>query len=96
MVGRVSACRACGGRLAVTMADLGMQPASNAFIESPNGKFRAECLNTHWFMSLDEARGKCEAWRRDYNEVRPHSSIGNEVPAALHRAPRNPGQPVAR
>src|SRR5580692_7736438 len=35
----------------------------------------------------DEARGKCEAWRRDYNEVRPHSAIGNEVPAALHRAP---------
>jgi putative transposase len=72
------------------------KPTDNAFIESLNGKFRAECLNTHWFMSLDEARGKCEAWRRDYNEVRPHSAIGNEVPAALHRAPRNPGQPVAR
>jgi putative transposase len=72
------------------------KPTDNAFIESLNGKFRAECLNTHWFMSLDEARRKCEAWRRDYNEVRPHSAIDNKVPAALHRAPRNPGQPGAR
>lgn len=49
----------------------------NAFIESPNGKFRAECRNTHWFMSLDGAVRKCEDLRRDYNEVRPHSSTGN-------------------
>jgi putative transposase len=41
------------------------KPTDNAFIESLNGKFRAECLNTHWFMSIDEARRKCEAWRRD-------------------------------
>lgn len=60
------------------------KPTDNAFIESLNGKFRAECLNTHWFMSLDEARRKCEAWHRDYNEVRPHSATGN------------PGQPAAR
>jgi hypothetical protein len=43
------------------------KPTDNAFIESLNGKFRAECLNAHWFMSLDDARAKCEAWRRDYN-----------------------------
>src|SRR5262249_10739427 len=43
------------------------KPTDNAFIESFNGKFRAECLNAHWFMSLDDARRKCEAWRRDYN-----------------------------
>ena len=72
------------------------KPTDNAFIESLNGKFRAECLNAHWFMSLDEARGKCEAWRRDYNEVRPHSALDNEVPAALHRAPCNPSQLGAR
>lgn len=72
------------------------KPTDNAFIESLNGKFRAECLNTHWFLSLDEARGKCEAWRRDYNEVRPHSAIANQVPAALHRSAGNPGQPAAR
>jgi putative transposase len=59
------------------------KPTDNAFIESLNGKFRAECLNTHWFMSLDDALAKCEAWRRDYNEVRPHSGIGNRPPASL-------------
>jgi putative transposase len=59
------------------------KPTDNAFIESLNGKFRAECLNAHWFMSLDDARAKCEAWRRDYNEVRPHSAIGNEPPITL-------------
>ena len=55
----------------------------NAYIESFNGSFRAECLNTHWFMSLDDAREKLEVWRRDYNEVRPHSAIGNKPPIAM-------------
>ncbi len=41
------------------------KPTDNAFIESFNGKFRAECLNTHWFMGLDDARSKLEDWRRD-------------------------------
>jgi len=59
------------------------KPTDNAFIESFNGKFRAECLNAHWFMTLDDARRKCEAWRRHYNEERPHSSIGNKVPIEL-------------
>jgi putative transposase len=40
-------------------------------------------LNAHWFMSLDDARAQCEGWRRDYNEVRPHSGIGNKPPASL-------------
>ena len=59
------------------------KPTDNAFIESFNGKFRAECLNTHWFMSLDDARSKMEEWRKDYNEVRPHSAIGNNPPISL-------------
>ena len=59
------------------------KPTDNAFIESFNGKFRVECLNTHWFMSLDDARSKMEDWRRDYNEVRPHSAIGNNPPISL-------------
>ena len=59
------------------------KPTDNAFAESFNGKVRAECLNTAWFMSLDDARSKCEAWRRDYNEVRPHSAIGNKPPITL-------------
>ena len=59
------------------------KPTDNAFIESFNGKLRAECLNAHWFMCLDDAREKCEAWRKDYNEVRPHSAIGNKPPITL-------------
>ena len=59
------------------------KPTDNAFIESFNGKFRAECLNAHWFMSLDDARRKMEEWLKDYNEVRPHSAIGNKTPISL-------------
>ncbi len=55
----------------------------NAFIESLNGKFRAECMNAHWFMSLEDARRKMEDCRRHYNEERPHSAIGNKPPIAL-------------
>jgi putative transposase len=40
-------------------------------------------VGAHWFMSLDDARRKCEAWRRDYNEMRPHSAIGNKAPIEL-------------
>ena len=59
------------------------KPMDNSFIESFNGKFRMKCLNTHWFMSPDDARSKMEAWRNDYNEVRPHSAIGNKPSIAL-------------
>ena len=59
------------------------KPTDNSYIGSFNGKFRAECLNAHWFMSLDDARQKMEEWRRDYNEVRPHSAIGNKPPISL-------------
>ena len=56
------------------------KPVQNAYIESFNGKMRDECLNEHWFLSLGEARETIEAWRRDYNEVRPHSALGNRTP----------------
>ena len=56
------------------------KPTDNAFIESFNGSFRDECLNTNWFLSLEDAREKIEAWRRDYNEWRPHSSLDNLSP----------------
>ena len=59
------------------------KPTDNAFIESFNGKFRAECLNAHWFLTLDDARAKMEAWRRDYNDVRPHSALGQRTPSEL-------------
>jgi putative transposase len=57
------------------------KPTDNAFIESFNARFRQECLNEHWFLTLEDAREKIEAWRRDYNEQRPHSSLGNMPPA---------------
>ena len=56
------------------------KPTDNAFIEAFNSKFRSECLNAHWFMTLADAREKMETWRRFYNEDRPHSSIGYNVP----------------
>jgi putative transposase len=62
------------------------KPTDNAFIEAFNGKFRAECLNAHWFMSLDDARSKMEVWRRYYNEDRPHSGIGQLPPIQLHNS----------
>ena len=64
------------------------KPMQNGYIESFNGKFRDECLNMQWFTTLYEARCEIQQWRRDYNEVRPHSSCGNRPPsafAALHR-----------
>jgi putative transposase len=56
------------------------KPIENAYIESFNGKFRDECLNEHWFLSLADAQGKIEAWRVDYNTVRPHSALAGETP----------------
>ena len=58
------------------------KPTDNAFIEAFNGRFRVECLNAHRFMSLEDARQKMEAWRRYYNEERPHGVIGHK--ARLH------------
>ncbi len=59
------------------------KPTDNAFIEAFNLKFRAECLKTHWFLSLSDACEKMEEWRRYYNEERPYSVIGNIPPATL-------------
>jgi putative transposase len=56
------------------------KPVENAYIESFNGKLRDECLNENWFTDLEDARSKIEAWRKDYNEVRPHSSLDNRTP----------------
>ena len=56
------------------------KPNENAYIESFNGKFRDECLNEHWFISLAHARDIIEAWRIEYNTERPHSSLGNRTP----------------
>jgi putative transposase len=64
------------------------RPMQNGYIESFNGKFRDECLNEYWFTTLQQARTEIAVWRIDYNEVRPHSSLGRIPPAqfaAQHR-----------
>jgi putative transposase len=61
------------------------KPNENAYIESFNGKFRDECLNEHWFISLAHARHVIEAWRIEYNTERPHSSLSNLTPEEFAR-----------
>jgi putative transposase len=78
------------------------RPVENAYIESFNGKFRDECLNEHWFSTLEDARLTIEEWRRDYNEQRPHSALGGLPPReyaarfAGLRAPSAPSGPQTR
>ena len=71
------------------------KPMQNGSIESFNGRFREECLDQSWFSSLAEARRLIEAWRLDYNEHRPHTSLRMRTPAAFAAArpfakPRRP------
>ena len=61
------------------------KPSENAFVESFNGKFRDECLNEHWFASVAEAQALIEAWRVDYNTVRPHSALAGKTPEQFAR-----------
>ena len=63
------------------------KPSDNAFIEAFNGRFRAECLNATWFLTLADVREKLEAWLRYDNEDRPHGAIGDKAPVEL----ANPG-----
>ena len=61
------------------------KPIQNAYIESFNARLRDECLNQHWFTSLEEARAVIEEWREDYNRDRPHSSLDNQTPEQFAR-----------
>jgi putative transposase len=61
------------------------KPNENAYIESFNGKFRDECLNEHWFITMTQARRAIEAWRIEYNTERPHSSLGQLTPEEFAR-----------
>ena len=73
------------------------KPTQNAFIESFNGKFRDECLDRHWFTSLDDAVATISAYRREYNAERPHSSLGNLTPIEfriLHAQRTSPEVPT--
>jgi len=72
------------------------KPTDNGYIESFNGKFRDECLNQFWFVNLLEARERIEAWRQDYNQQRPHSSLGYQTPTqfAAQAAARGASPPT--
>jgi putative transposase len=69
------------------------KPTDNAFIESFNGKFRQECLNQNWFLSLDDVQERVDAWRRDYNEERPQSSLGQRSPTEFAKNLRGASPP---
>jgi len=56
------------------------KPTDNAYIETFNGTLRAECLDTHWFGTMGEAKETIEAWRREYNESRLHRALGERTP----------------
>jgi len=62
------------------------KPIEHAYVESFNGKFRDECLNEHWFVSLADAQEQIEAWRVDYNTVRPHSALADQTPHQFARS----------
>lgn len=59
------------------------KPTDNAHIEAFNSRLRQECLNASWFLSMDDARTRINDWKADYNETRPHSSLGNLTPCAF-------------
>ncbi|KAK81743.1 transposase, IS407 family [Bordetella holmesii CDC-H572-BH] len=67
------------------------KPVENAYIESFNGKFRDECLNEHWFLSLRQAKSLIENWRVEYNTDRPHSALGYLTPAQFVQAHQKEG-----
>lgn len=62
------------------------KPTDNAYVESFNGTLRMECLNTHWFTSMEDAKGLIEAWRREYNESRPHRALKDQTPTEFANA----------
>ena len=75
------------------------KPTDNALIESFNGRFRDERLNVNWFLSLEDAKAKITAWRADYNDSRPHTSLGDQTPrefARCHLAKTQDGGPSKR
>ena len=59
------------------------KPTDNCFVESFNGSYRDECLNVHWFETIDDAIAKTEAWRLEYNESRPHQALAEQTPSAF-------------
>ena len=74
------------------------KPTQNAFVESFNGRFREECLDQHWFVSLEDARRTIDAWRVEDNTERPHGSLNDLTPEEFARtlvtgSPARPAHP---
>jgi putative transposase len=61
------------------------KPTDNCYVETFNGSLRDECLNVHWFETMEDAKAIIEAWRRDYNESRPHMALNEATPEAYAR-----------
>ena len=73
-----------GGRRHVTLDFIEPgKPSQNGYLESFNGKFRDECLNAHWFLTLAQARQIILEWKEDYNTQRPHSALQQLAPAVF-------------
>jgi putative transposase len=64
------------------------KPTQNAHVESFHGRLREECLRASWFINLFDARRKISSWRKEYNEQRPHSSLGYRTPIEFATALR--------
>jgi putative transposase len=94
-VGRAVDARAYAAGVTLRFIRAG-KPVETAFVESFNGKSRDECLNEHWFLNMVDAQAVIEAWRIDYNTVRPHSSLDSRTRcqfAQLSRRARRPSPP---
>ena len=61
------------------------KPTDNCYVETFNGSLRDECLNVHWFETIEDAKAIIEAWRRDYNETRPHMALNDVAPEEYAR-----------
>jgi putative transposase len=72
------------------------KPTDNAYAESFNATVRLDCLGRYWFLDLDDVCQKVEEWRTEYNEVRPHSAIGDRTPLSLIHLPRQQAEALNR
>jgi putative transposase len=72
-----------------------VRPPDNVLVEAFNSRFRQECLNQHWFLSLDDAQQKIEAWREEHNTQRPHSALDHRSPAEFAEDANTPETAVA-
>ena len=89
------ACRRRSVRITLDFSRPG-KPTDNAYVESFNATVRLECLGPHWFLDLDDAREKVEEWRTEYNEVRPHSAIGDRTTMSVIHRPQHDAEVAHR